>query len=219
MPTARFDSPTILVPVDFDEASRCAVSTAVALARALKGRVVILHVVPPTSFPEGTRLLPVGETDPVDLGAYVSERARKLLVEHFASVLVDGREVRSEARSGHPVETILRAIHECDATFVVLGTHAREGVARMLYGSVAEGVVRHSPVPVMIVRDTVHGHDDAVVGSAVISGAVAGAATGALAGPFGAIAGGTVGAVVGAVAGSMLDAEPTDAASAKDARS
>lgn len=210
MPTANLDAPVILVPVDFDEASRRAVSTAEGLARALGGRVVILHVVPPTSFPEGTRLLPVGEADPIDLGEYVSARARKLLDEHFSSVLVGGTEVRSEARSGHPVETILRAIGECEATLVVVGTHARAGVARMLYGSVAEDVVRHSPVPVMVVREMVHAHDDTLVGAAVMTGAVAGAATGALAGPFGAIAGGTVGAVVGAIAGSVMDPDTID---------
>jgi nucleotide-binding universal stress UspA family protein len=146
-------SSTILVPVDFDDASRRAVSTAVELARTFGSRVVILHVIPPTSFPEGTRVLPVEAADPVDLAEYVSQRARRLLDEHFASVLIGGAFVRKEARTGHPVETILRAIDESEAKLVVVGTHGRTGAARVVLGSVAENVVRRSPVPVMVVRE------------------------------------------------------------------
>jgi universal stress protein A len=150
---SRLSDATILVPVDFDDASRRAVSTAVELARIFGSSVVLLHVIPPTSFPEGTRVLPVEAADPVDLEEYVSKRARHLLDEHFASVLLGGAFVRKEARSGHPVETILRAIDECEAKLVVVGTHGRSGPARLLLGSVAENVLRRSPVPVMVVRE------------------------------------------------------------------
>lgn len=212
MRTSNLSAATILVPVDFDEASRRAVSTAVEFARLFGGRVVILHVIPPTSFPEGARLLPVDAADPIDLGEYVSARAKRLLDEHFASVLIRGAEVRKEARTGHVVDTVLRAIAECDAKLVVVGTHGRGGVSRLVLGSVAEGVLRRSPVPVLVLRESansesVREHDRAFVGAAVMSGAVAGAATGALAGPAGAVAGGAIGTIVGAIAGSVMERE------------
>ncbi len=128
---------------------------AVEYARVFRGRVVILHVIPPTAFPEGTRVLPVDVSDPIDLAEYVSARARRLLDEHFSSVLTAGAEVRKEARSGNAVETILRAIEECGAKLVVVGTHGRTGVARLVLGSVAEEVLRRSPVPVMLVHEPV----------------------------------------------------------------
>jgi universal stress protein A len=142
---------TILVPVDFDDTSRRAVEHAGSLARALGARVLILHVVPPTSFPEGTLLLPLEPGDPVDLGQYVPDDALRLLRESFVKCLQAGVEVREEARSGHPLETILRAIREWDATLVVLGTHGRTGVDRLLHGSVAEEVMRRTDVPVLVV--------------------------------------------------------------------
>jgi nucleotide-binding universal stress UspA family protein len=143
---------TILVPVDFDDASRRAVEHAVEYARALGARIRLLHVVPPTSFPEGTRLLPLDASDPVDLGEYVSARAKRLLAETFLESLMMGVEVAREARSGHPVETILRAIDDCGASLVIVGTHGRTGAARLLLGSVAEEIVRRSHVPVLVIR-------------------------------------------------------------------
>jgi nucleotide-binding universal stress UspA family protein len=210
MDSPNLESATILVPVDFDEASLRAVSLAVDYARVFRGRVVVLHVVPPTSLPEGTRVLPVDGSDPVDLTEYVSARARRLLEDHFVSVLTSGAEVRREARSGHPVETILRAIDECGAKLVIVGTHGRKGASRLVFGSVAESVLRRSPVPVMIVRAPGSevdrpAEDRSYVGETALRGGVAGAATGALLGPAGAVAGGVIGTAVGALAGDAAD--------------
>ncbi len=212
MPSAGIsDATTILVPVDFDDASRRAVTTAVAFAKALRGRVIILHVIAPTSFPEGTRVLPVDASDPIDVSEFVSGRARRLLDEHFASVLVGGVEVRKEARSGHPVESILHAIEECGAELVVVGTHGRSGVARFVLGSVAENLLRRSRVPVMVVRDSevpsAHVADGPFAGAAFVSGVVAGAATGVVVGPIGAAVGSAIGGVVGALAGTVVERE------------
>ena len=186
--------PTIVVPVDFDEPSKRAVSLAVDFARWLEGRVVLVHVAPPTSLPEGTRLLPTDASNPVDLGEYVSQHARHMLEAHFLSLLISGVEVRKEVRTGHVVETILRAIDECHAGLVVVGTHGRAGAARLMLGSVAEGLVRRSLVPVLVARKAENGapHHDAdasFTSAAIASGAVAGAATGALGGPVGAVVG------------------------------
>jgi nucleotide-binding universal stress UspA family protein len=223
-------NPTILVPVDFDEPSLRAVSAAVDLARVFGGRVVVLHVVPPTSFPEGTRVLPVSDEDQVDLEEYVSTRARHLLDEFFAKTMIAGVEARQEARAGHPVESILRAIDECEATLVVVGTHGRTGAARLALGSVAEHVLRRSPVPVLVVGNPAkaketktakhpkqkqpkapldpRAHDAAFAGAAVVTGVVTGAATaGAFAGPVGAAFGGAIGGVVGAIAGGAMARE------------
>ena len=58
-----------------------------------------------------------------------------------------------EAIVGHPAETIVRAAADRDADLIVVGTHGRGGVARMLMGSVAERVVRLAACPVLTVRD------------------------------------------------------------------
>lgn len=60
--------------------------------------------------------------------------------------------VETVVREGDPAETILDYADEIDADAIVAGTHGRSGVHRYLVGSVAERLVRHSPVPVMTVR-------------------------------------------------------------------
>ncbi len=202
--------PTIVVPVDFDDPSKHAVSLAVSFAHALGGRVVLVHVVPPMSFPEGTRLLPTDAADPVDLGEYVSRRAKRMLDDHFVSLLVSGLEVRKEVRTGRVVETVLRVLDECGAGLVVVGTHGRTGASRLVLGSVAEGLVRRSHVPVLVARqpeEDVLRRDSSVAGVFVAGGAVAGAATGAVGGPVGAVVGGALGAIVGGIAGGVAARE------------
>lgn len=55
-------------------------------------------------------------------------------------------------RVGHPVNQIIKHADENDIDHIVMGTHGRTGASRILSGSVAEGVVRRSPVPVTVVR-------------------------------------------------------------------
>jgi nucleotide-binding universal stress UspA family protein len=64
--------------------------------------------------------------------------------------------LRSELRCGDPAAEILRAIDELKPELVVMGTHGRRGLARLLLGSVAEKVVRSSPVPVLTVPARAH---------------------------------------------------------------
>lgn len=122
-----------MVPVDFDEPSRRAVALAVSYARALQGRIVLLHVLPPDGAPDA--------------------RVQRMLEDDFVAMLVSGVAVRREVRTGHVIETVLRVAEESKASLVVVGTHGRTGAARMMLGSVAEGLVRLSPVPVLVAHE------------------------------------------------------------------
>lgn len=64
-----------------------------------------------------------------------------------------------EVRSGEPAETIRDYAAEIDADAVVVGTHGREGIERLLLGSVAEAVVREAPAPVLVVPPGAGDHD------------------------------------------------------------
>ena len=80
----------------------------------------------------------------------------KKVLEEFEKIIPDYKErrisVRAEVVVGNPVEKILDAIKEFDVDLVVMGTHGRTGINLALIGSVAEKVVRHSPVPVTTVK-------------------------------------------------------------------
>lgn len=72
----------------------------------------------------------------------IFERAREQL----------GRDVPGEIEVGQPSKVIVSFAEEADVDHLVVGSHGREGVSRVLLGSVAEAVVRRSPVPVTVVR-------------------------------------------------------------------
>lgn len=74
------------------------------------------------------------------------EPARELAAEH-------DRDLDTEIRSGKPDDQIVECAEEEGYDVVVVGSHGREGISRVLLGSVAENVVRRSPTPVVVVRD------------------------------------------------------------------
>ncbi|MFO0760606.1 MAG: universal stress protein [Byssovorax sp.] len=135
------DKPTILVPVDFEPASRKAIALAQELGSALSAEVVLLHVfdLPLYTYPG---------FDPAPIATYLTDitgAAQVALDQLAASVGVS----RTFLRQGNVPRTIVAVAHEIGARMVVMGTHGRRGLAHALLGSVAERVVRECPVPVV----------------------------------------------------------------------
>ena len=133
---------TILHPTDFSERSRNALPLACALARDYGARLVFLHVALPPTLVYGEGALPL---DPEILFREAKERLDRLEVPQA--------NVRAERRfeEGDPVTEILRVAREINADLIVLGTHGRTGLARLLMGSVAEQIVRKAACPVLTV--------------------------------------------------------------------
>ena len=136
---------TILFPTDFSHASDSALEHAEALAKQRHARLVILHVEePPLAYGGGE--LYYGLPEPS------SERIMKMLEDvrpRDASVTFVHK-----LTMGDPAAEIVRIAEEEKAEMVVLGTHGRTGMSRLLMGSVAEAVVRRSPAPVLVYRET-----------------------------------------------------------------
>lgn len=133
---------TILHPTDFSERSQNALRLACALARDYGARLVVLHAATAPVTVYGEEALPL---DPEV--AYHEAR------EELDHVIVPNDDVRAERRfeEGDAAGTILRLARELPADLVVMGTHGRTGLARLLMGSVAEQVVRKAPCPVLTV--------------------------------------------------------------------
>jgi nucleotide-binding universal stress UspA family protein len=141
----------ILVPTDFSEPAEAAVTWATTLAQEFKAELHILHVVPePYVYPWGTELtsLPLNEIL-VQAEQAADQRLRQLVAEAGGGP----RKVHTRALIGSPVDVILGVVADEHIDLIVLGTHGRGMVGHLLLGSVAERVVRRSPVPVL----TVHG--------------------------------------------------------------
>jgi|SRR5438128_2167268 len=132
---------TILHATDFSASADYAFNLACALARDYHARLLVVHIRPlPT-----TMLWEGGYMPPGDEIRDEEERLRALTPP--AGVLVDYL-----LAEGVPDAEIVRlaAEHHCD--LIVLGTHGRTGLGRLLMGSVAEMVVRKAPCPVLTIR-------------------------------------------------------------------
>lgn len=139
--------PHILVAVDHGK--HPALTAAFRLAEAIDGKLTLLHVVD-TTGPE------------MHIGPY-STRAQLLdaLREHGRELLKDaeatvpsGLSVQPISREGHPVEEIIAASQSVHADMIVMGTHKRSAFAAFFLGSTSEGVVRKSPIPVLLIADS-----------------------------------------------------------------
>jgi nucleotide-binding universal stress UspA family protein len=143
----------ILVPTDGSALSKKAIKSAVELASSLGAELVALNVVPryPTSYFDGGMDVPMGEV----------ARAEKQWAEHGQALADDvGRAaekagVKAKAvtvRSDLVAEAILAAVRKNKCDLVVMASHGRKGLKRMLLGSETQHVLTHGNIPVLVLR-------------------------------------------------------------------
>lgn len=141
-----------LVPVDFSKASDAAVDHAVKLAREHKGEVVLLHVIPTSALmmtgPDAASGTMIAEVERAQLGEAQKQmeklvRRKKLKPGSFQPVIV---------KSGDPAQVIADRAKKMRAAMIVMGSHGRTGLKRLVLGSVAERTLRYSRCPVLIVK-------------------------------------------------------------------
>ena len=143
----------ILVPTDYSDCSRAAFARALALARQLGLEIELLHVFHlPTIAGVGHVLIAMPDQPYQRALDWMEEEATKAMKSFLAEFDTGGVLVGTRVESGRAVETILTIAHEGDFDLIVMGTHGRTGVAHLILGSVAEKIVRKSPVPVLTVR-------------------------------------------------------------------
>lgn len=136
----------ILVPVDFSDATETAVAHAKELAQTYGAEINLLHVVEEPFYP------PAYELGSVDFPTNdVIERVENQLAD-IAREEIGYEHVMVHATSGLPPHEILDYVDENDIDLVVIATHGRTGLDRVLIGSVAERVLRQSPKPVFVVK-------------------------------------------------------------------
>jgi nucleotide-binding universal stress UspA family protein len=139
---------TIVHPTDFDEPSKEAFRVARSLAHALGARLVVFHVVTPPAVvtQDGRVILDPHNAEPVDLWAeYRTLQADTPKVPVQYAVVVGDK-----AKAKHLLEEKIRELGE--GVLLVMGSHGRRGLRRLLWGSTAEEVVRDCPCPVLVVK-------------------------------------------------------------------
>jgi len=134
----------ILVPMDGSSPSMAALSQAVALAEDLGATIEVLHVNAPDEFEVGstTEVAPSAQQSTDREMDEAIEAAKAQLHERLSRRTVPG----------DPIFKILEVAVADKVDLIVMGTHGRVGRLQTLIGSVADGVVRNSPCPVLVVR-------------------------------------------------------------------
>ena len=136
----------ILHPTDFSARAENAFHVACALARDHHARLIVLHVreIPVVAFGDFGQL-------PIELESQEAIRAK---LDKLVGLRCGEGEVVIEhcLRIGDPAAEILTTAQDTHSDMIVMGTHGRTGLGRLLMGSVAEQVVRKAPCPVLTVK-------------------------------------------------------------------
>jgi nucleotide-binding universal stress UspA family protein len=143
----------IVHPTDFSEHSEPALEVARRLASDHRARLVILHVAPPEIVVDGRSAVAI---DALVFRIPLEETCERIPVRELIQP-PEPRLVRGDAAA-----EILRATREVQGDLIVMGTHGRTGLGRLLMGSVAEKVLRGAECPVLTVRVPLSSSDLAV---------------------------------------------------------
>lgn len=138
----------ILCAVDFSEYSRQVADYARSMAEKFDAKIICLYAAPSLNQYVGFHVPPASiESFVGEIVTGAEETMNNFLNENFEGVDVEGRVV-----TGYAAEEILNVTHNEDIDMVIMGTHGRKGIDRILFGSVAEKVVKGARCPVLTVR-------------------------------------------------------------------
>lgn len=141
----------ILVAVDGSAPSSHALAEAVRLAAALHARVRLIHVIDIRSLYWGG----AGVADAEAIEQSWSDEGRRILADGESAARAAGIEVDTvlrETEGGRIADAIVAEAGAWPADLIVAGTHGRHGIGHLLVGSVADGIARSAPVPLLLVR-------------------------------------------------------------------
>jgi nucleotide-binding universal stress UspA family protein len=148
------EPPRLIVPLDGSPFAEAALPYALDLACALGAGLELLQVVTPAAqiFPEQVMVSQVAVEDAGRLVEEDCARASAYLAEVAAQLQIDGPDIHTSVQVGHPADVILHEAQATDARLLVLATHGRTGLRRLLMGSVAHEIVHRTLLPVLLVH-------------------------------------------------------------------
>jgi universal stress protein A len=142
---------TILLPTDFSGCANYAVAYAAAVARAASAKVICIYVLEPMVPAVGY----TGLADPMpiaDISEQMEDSAERELPQVVHCEELRGLEVEEVITHGDAAAEIVRVAAERAVDLIVISSHGRTGLGRMIFGSTAEAVVRHARCPVLVVK-------------------------------------------------------------------
>ena len=142
---------SILLPTDFSECGNYALSYAASLARTFGASILCVHVIEPVVPTVGYS----GISEPLpmaDIADQLEDSAERELPKFAECEECSGLAVEELIVHGEAASEIVRVAKERSVDLIVVSSHGRTGLGRILFGSTAEAVVRHAPCPVLVVK-------------------------------------------------------------------
>ncbi len=137
----------IIVPVDGSEPSNAAVTFALRMANEDHASVTFAHAIEVTKIIAMTSASSIGPSYAVDAAR---DAGKEILEEAKAQAKDASIDASTELVEGDCVSSLLALAQAKKADLIVVGSHGRSGLSRALLGSVAEGILRRSPIPVLV---------------------------------------------------------------------
>ncbi len=139
----------ILFPVDFTTATDKILPVVKDMTKAFGAKLHILHVIRSPQEFAGFEMGPAWYASlEKDLMDGAEKSMRRLIAEH----LEDVGDVETHISVGDIVDTIIDYVNSNDIDMIIIGTHGRKGLEKVMFGSVAEGVIKEAPCPVLTVN-------------------------------------------------------------------
>ncbi|MHB9097207.1 MAG: universal stress protein [Syntrophales bacterium] len=140
----------VLFCTDFSENSDCAFDYAFGVAKRDEGVLYILHVIPDIPNQYYASLYSKQENFE-KIQAAIRENLEQRFNDQYLSQIKDKAKVKVVTKSGREDEEILKFARKEKCDIIVIGTHGRTGIKHAVFGSVAEKVIRYSPIPVFVI--------------------------------------------------------------------
>jgi nucleotide-binding universal stress UspA family protein len=138
----------IVCALDLSQHSTLVAEYAVTMAKAFDAEIIAIYAAPALTQYVGFHVPPSSIENFVgEIVSGAEKTMQDFVAEHFQGVKATGKVV-----NGYAAEEIINMLDSTDADLLIMGTHGRKGIDRILFGSVAEKVVKSSKVPVMTIR-------------------------------------------------------------------
>lgn len=138
----------IICALDLSQHSSLVAEYAVTMAKSFDAEVTVIYAAPALTQYVGFHVPPSSIENFVgEIVAGAEKTMQDFVAEHFQGVKAVGKVV-----NGYAAEEILNMVENSDADIIIMGTHGRKGIDRILFGSVAEKIVKSAKIPVMTIR-------------------------------------------------------------------
>jgi universal stress protein A len=136
----------ILCPIDFSAPSRNALRYANEFAKAMNAKITVMHVIQPQPIAADVNVPYV----PLEID--LEKNAKEDLEQIVKEEVQEGVLVEQVMAFGLPSDCVIAQAQKENVDLIILGTHGRTGISRLLMGSTAENVIRHAACPVLVVK-------------------------------------------------------------------